>query len=122
MIALRGMHEQLRPYAEYAHQLAEAYGIHPTVTSVKRTWEKQLELWNNFQRCKAEGKYPWAEGCRYPANQPGDSSHNYGLSWDSWVPAGDMPLWIAIRRYVGFRVPDHDPIHAEYPEWRSVLV
>lgn len=111
MIALRGMHPQLRPYAEYAHDLARQYGLTVTVTSVTRTWEAQARL-----------RREWEAGrSRWPANRPGDSAHNYGVAWDSWVPDEQMPTWTAIRRYVGFRVPDHDIIHGELPQWRSYL-
>lgn len=111
MIALAGMHDQLRPYAEYAHAIAEELGLDPYVTSVKRSWEEQRRLRDRYERGLS----------RFPANMPGDSSHQYGFSWDSWVPAADMPLWIDIRRWVGWRVPENDNIHAELPEWRRYV-
>ncbi len=111
MLALAGMHTELRPYAEYAHELAEHFGLSPYVTSVKRSWEEQRRLRDRYERGDS----------RFPANMPGDSSHQYGLSWDSWVPDADMPLWIAVRRYVGWRVPENDNIHAELPEWRRYV-
>jgi len=105
------MHEALRPYAEYAHDIAHFYKIDPVVTSVFRSWEDQVALRKKYLAGKS----------RYPANKPGDSSHNYGLSWDSWVPEKDMPLWVAIREYVGWRVPPNDEIHAELPDWRTYV-
>ena len=111
MIALRGMHPELRPYAEYAHQLARSYGITPVVTSVVRTWENQARLRARYE----------AGLSRFPANRPGDSSHQFGLSWDSWVPPAEMPLWIAIRRAVGWRVPSRDDIHGELTGWRAYV-
>lgn len=120
---LAGLYADLRPYAEYAHQVGRWYGLEPVVTSVYRSPTKQRALRDRFERCVAEGRYPSESGpCKYPANRPGDSAHNFGLAWDSWVPDEDMPLWVAIRRWVGFRVPEHDPIHAEYPGWRNVVV
>jgi len=105
------MYSDLRPFAEYAHQIATANGIAPVVTSVFRSWEDQTRLRARYEAGKS----------RYPANRPGDSSHNYGLSWDSWVPDEEMPLWVAIRRYVGWRVPENDLIHAELPNWRAYI-
>ena len=59
--------------------------------------------------------------CKYPANQPGDSAHNYGLAWDSYVPEEEMPLWVRIREYCGFAVPVNDEVHAELPDWREYI-
>ena len=120
-IKLRGLEPAVREAAEFALEIARYNGINPTVTSGYRPWAHQKRLWDRFQRCLAEGKYPHTPECRWPANRPGDSSHNYGLSFDSWVPAAQMPVWIAIRRWVGFRVPDHDEIHAEVPGWRDIV-
>lgn len=125
MIALRGLHPQLRPYAEYAHQVAEYYGLKPQVTSVYRGMDLQRKLRANWERCVERGLYPsktqlqFGMSCAYPANRAGDSGHNYGLAWDSWVPEGQMKDWQAIREWIGWRVPDHDQIHAELPEWRQ---
>ena len=108
-IALRGMHSALRPYAEYAMKIAWANGINPTVTSVYRGWAQQLKL-----------RQRWESGLsKWPANRPGDSAHNYGFAFDSWVPDAQMPTWAAIREYVGWEVPPHDIIHAGLPGWRQ---
>lgn len=120
-VALRGLHSQLRPYAEYALEVAQAYGLEPVVTSVYRSWENQARLRKNYERCLATGQFGRTPECRYPANRPGDSAHNYGLAWDSWVPDAQMPLWRTIRAWVGWRVPEHDQIHAELPEWRQYV-
>ena len=48
MIALRGLHAGLRPYAEYAVRVAQHYGIRPEITSVYRSWSEQQELYDNF--------------------------------------------------------------------------
>jgi len=109
MIALRGMDSRVRPYAEYALSLAHANGIFPQVTSTYRSWEEQIALRSRWER----GESQW------PANAPGDSAHNYGWAFDSVVPDHEMPLWAAIRSYVGFRVPGGDIIHAEVPDWRQ---
>lgn len=111
MIQLRGLHPQLRPYAEYAFELAGQYGLAPVVTSVFRTWETQARLRADYEAGRS----------RFPANRPGDSAHQYGLAWDSWVPEQHRPTWAAIREYIGWRVPANDWIHAEYPEWRNAV-
>lgn len=119
---LSGLQPWLRPYAEYAVQVMQLNsggvvdargriqgGITPTITSGYRSIEKQKELYAN----RASNPYP--------VNRPGDSAHNFGLAFDSDVPDQWMPLWIAVRRYVGFTVPANDEVHAEYPNWRSLL-
>lgn len=123
MIALRGLHPEIRRGAEEALRWAEAYQIPVTVTSGHRTWAEQQWLRTRYERCLARGERiapsnPNA-ACRYPANQPGDSAHNWRLAWDSWVPAPYVEAWKAIRRWVGFTVPDGDVVHAELPEWRA---
>lgn len=125
MIALRGLHRELRPYAEYALEVAKDYGLKPQVTSVYRGMALQARLRANWERCVDRGLYPspaqlqFGMSCAYPANRPGDSGHNYGLAWDSWVPEEQMPTWVAIREWIGWRVPAHDRIHSELPEWRQ---
>jgi len=109
VIGLRGLDSRVRPYAEYAHQLATYYGISPTITSTYRSWEQQTKLRSAWERGES----------RWPANRPGDSAHNYGWAWDSVVPASQQALWDQIREYVGFRVPPNDEIHAEVPNWRN---
>lgn len=88
-------------------------GVRPTVTSGYRSVERQAEL------------YADRANNPYPVNRPGDSAHNYGLAFDSsFAPkekAKWMPTWIAVRQSVGFRVPENDPVHAEYPYWRQLV-
>lgn len=120
MISLRGLHADLRPYAEYAHRLANSYGVYPRVASVSRSWEEQQRLRTRYERAVASGTFPSAH-CPYPANRPGDSAHNYGLAWDSVVEPEQQEFWTEVRRWVGFRVYGHDSPHAEYPDWRSLL-
>lgn len=116
---LAGLHPAVRPHAEYAMWIAHQFGIKPTITSVVRGWAKQAELRATYERCLAQGRVGQPGECRWPANKPGDSSHQWGLSFDSWVPDDQMQAWAAIRRYVGFAVPEHDVIHAEVPNWRQ---
>ena len=116
MIALRGLHPFLREGAEAAVKWANAYGVAPRITSVRRTWAEQSDLYNHFQDCKRRGLFGWFPGCEYPANPPGWSGHEYGLAWDSTVPSHAKVWWSQVREAYGFRVPSNDQIHAEHPE------
>lgn len=123
--ATRQLHPALIPYADYAIAWANYYGLTPEVTSVLRDWRTQAELRKQYERCLSREAPVWPGNpdpqCRYPANRPGDSAHEYGLAWDSWVAADSMPTWVAIRRAVGWTVPDNDPVHAELTGWRNYL-
>ena len=111
MFSLKGLTPDVRELGECAFKIAHCYGLKPVVTSTFRGWAEQLKL-----------RQKWESGLsKFPANRPGDSAHNYGLAFDSWVPDEEMGLWVAIRRSVGLRVPDGDLIHAERPEWRSSI-
>lgn len=120
MIALRGMHATIRPYAEYAHAIADHFGVTARVASVYRSWNAQQVLYQRHLTCRRAGKYPSPE-CPYPANAPGDSAHQYGLAWDSLVEPQYRQWWKDVRRWIGFKVYDHDAPHAEYPNWRAVV-
>jgi len=111
VFALRGLEPDERARAECAFQLAHSYGLTPVVTSTLRSWAEQDSLRKRWESGLSE----------FPANIPGDSAHQYGLAFDSWVPDAEMDLWVKIRRCVGFFVPEGDLIHAERPEWRSSL-
>ena len=110
-IQLRGLHPTVRLYAEYAHRIANHFGIEPIVTSTFRPWEEQARLRRRYLQGQS----------RFPANRPGDSAHNFGLAWDSWVPEEDRAAWAQIREAVGFRVPGNDHVHAEVPQWRRAV-
>lgn len=110
-IQLRGLHEGVRPYAEYAHRVARHFGLEPRVTSTFRSWVDQSRLRRRYLQGRS----------RFPANAPGDSAHNYGLAWDSTVAPENQGLWNRIREWVGFRVPSNDEIHAEVPRWRELV-
>lgn len=120
-IHLRGLHPVVRAAAEDALALAHHFGITPVVTSTYRSWAEQSRLYARHRRCVAQGRFPSAPDCKYPANRPGDSAHNYGLAFDSWVPARDVANWTLIRDVIGFRVPAHDAVHGEVPGWRDLL-
>jgi len=120
-IALRGLHPDVRAGAEFALDIARFNRISPRVTSVTRTWANQVRLRRNFERCVEEGRFPSPPDCRFPANEPGDSAHQFGLAFDSVVEPDDQAIWDAIRRWVGFGVPLNDRIHAEVPGWRRFV-
>jgi len=106
---LRGLDSRVRPYAEYAMQIANYYGVVPTVTSVYRSWSEQQTLRSRWERGESA----------FPANRPGDSAHNYGWAFDAVVPDHQQSLWDQIRAYVGFEVLPNDIIHAQVPNWRQ---
>jgi len=122
-VQLAGLYPVVRDRAELALSWAARYGITPTITSAYRSWAEQTRLRSQYEQCLARGetispKNPDSR-CRYPANEPGDSAHNYGFAFDSWV---DEPFWWAwtyLRKAAGFHVPDNDRIHAEVPNWRD---
>jgi hypothetical protein len=123
--SLSGLHVALRPYAEAAVKWAEDQGVHVEITSVTRTWTNQLQLYNNWELCKAAGKQYTAASltqgmsCEYPANPPGYSAHNYGLAWDSVVDAELQDWWDAVRKWYGWEIPANDRIHAQLPNWEQ---
>lgn len=123
--AFRQLHPDLQASADFALEWARYAGIPVTVTSVWRSSQRQAELRAQYEGCLARGQrvYPGNPDarCRYPANKPGDSSHEFGFAWDSDVPDQWMPTWIAMRRYLGWTVPDNDPVHAEVPGWRAYV-
>jgi len=123
--ALAGLHEALRPYADYALQVAQYNAIPVQVTSVYRSFDEQRKLRANYERCLKAGlagqhvHLTPGMSCAWPANEPGDSAHNFAFAWDSVVDPDHQEAWNYIRRYIGWHVPDHDAIHAELPNWRS---
>jgi len=98
----------VREAAEFALDIARAYGLEPVVTSGFRSFREQARL-----------RSAWERGLsRFPANRPGDSSHNFGLAWDSTVPPRWLPFWNFVRAYVGFELLSNDVVHAQVPGWR----
>ena len=109
MIQLAGLHPTVRTMAENAIAWANYYGLSPVITSTFRTWAEQKKLCEDWEA----GRSKW------PANRPGDSAHQYGLAFDSWVPEEWFPAWSWLRRYAGFEVLANDKIHGQYPNWRD---
>lgn len=109
----------IKAAAEWAIGWADFYGVPVTIVSGRRTLDEQRSLRKNFEQCVATGRFPSPPDCKFPANKPGDSAHNFGVAWDSVVPDRYMRWWMHVRRLAGFDVRDSDPPHAEYPSWRD---
>lgn len=120
MIALRGLHPQLRPFAEAPIKWAQQQGVEIQVTSVHRNCEQQRALYDNFRRCQVGLPSNPGMSCAWPANPPGSSAHQYGLAWDSvatWHGQDVMEWWRLVREAYGWRVPPKDLPHAELAGW-----
>ncbi len=120
-IKLLGLHRDVKANAEWALAWADYYDVPAAVTSGFRSWQDQDRLRRNYEQCLAKGTAGQPGRCEFPANRPGDSAHNFGLAWDSWVPDWAMPWWAHVRELAGFRVPSGDIIHAEVPKWREIV-
>lgn len=118
---LLALDPSIKPAAEWALGWADFYGVPVTIISGRRTMDEQRSLRRNFEQCVATGRFPSPPDCKFPANRPGDSAHNFGLAWDSVVPDRYMPWWMHVRRLAGFEVRDSDAPHAEYPNWRGFV-
>lgn len=116
-IQLRGLHPQVRARAELALQYANRFGVRPVVTSTYRSFLEQDQLRRDYLAGKSS----------FPANRPGDSAHQFGLAFDSVLPAllrGKFTYergWILVRQAAGFDVPSNDTIHGEVPGWRRFV-
>jgi len=120
-MALRGLNQGLRPNAQWTLDVARHFGVPVTVTSVFRSWTEQRALRENFERCVAAGTFGRPGRCRFPANRPGDSAHNWGLAFDSTVAPEFQDWWDMVRRHAGFEVLPNDRIHAQFPNWRAIV-
>lgn len=118
-LKLSGVHPEVKRRAEWALGWADFYDVPVTVTSGKRSWAEQKALRRNFERCVSRGEFPSAPNCLFPANKPGDSSHQLGFSWDSTVPSWAQDWWTHVRQLAGFEVLPNDVIHAQVPNWRQ---
>lgn len=119
-VSLRGLHPEVRAAAEWALGWARHYGVPVTVTSTFRPWAEQSELrrrWEANGRPRSCVRISGRLVC--PANEPGDSAHNFGLAFDSTVPAWAQDWWTMVRELAGFHVLRNDIIHAEVPNWRQ---
>jgi len=117
-LKLAGIHPDVRAAADWALSWAEFYDVPITVTSGIRSWEEQNRLYQRHVKCVQLGLSGTPGDCRFPANPPGDSSHQYGLSFDSATESKYQPWWNEVRRLAGFEVLENDLIHAQVPNWR----
>ena len=115
---LTGLPRDVRNAAKWSLDWARYYGVPVTIPSGKRSWAKQARLRKNYEACVERGEFGKTARCRWPANRPGDSAHNYGWAWDSTTDPQFQPWWNSVRQMAGFHVPSNDVIHAEVPDWR----
>ena len=110
-LKLAGLNPQVRSRAALSLDWADFFRIPVTVTSGVRSWAEQAAL-----------RRRWESGLsQFPANRPGDSSHQFGLAWDSIVSAADQADWDLIRRWAGFEVLERDLPHAQVFRWRDFV-
>lgn len=108
-VKLAGLEPSVRAAARWALSWADFYNVPVTVTSGFRSFSEQRVLRDKWERGESS----------FPANQPGDSSHNFGLAFDSVVPSWAQAWWNHVRTLAGFEVLPNDIIHAQAPRWRD---
>lgn len=118
---LYGLEASVREAAEWCLDVADHYRVSVTVVSAFRNRREQTRLWNNYQQCLRSGRFGKTADCRYPANPPGESAHEFRLAWDSSVAPELMSWWTMVRRAAGFHVLENDLPHAEAPNWRAYV-
>jgi len=118
---LLGLQRDVKGAADWALSWANYYNVPVTITSGARSMRKQERLRKNYEDCLARGEFGKTPRCRWPANRPGDSAHNFALAWDSTTSPEYQAWWNHVRELAGFRVPLHDHIHAEVPNWRRYV-
>lgn len=108
MGALSQLDPSLRGAAEEFVRILTAAGLSPKITSVRRSYAKQKQLYDRWR----SGRSP------YPAAVPGTSKHERGLAFDlvlndsRWLTAAGQ-LWESWGGRWGGRFKD--PIHFEHP-------
>lgn len=116
---LFALNSEVKARAEWAISWADYYDVPVTITSGFRSFQEQARLRRNYENCLAKGTFRETPECKFPANRPGDSSHNFGLSWDSVVPPWAQEWWTHVRELAGFEVLPNDIIHAQVFNWRA---
>jgi len=120
-VKLLQLEPSVKEAAEWAVAWADYYQLPVTITSGFRSWSSQAKLRKRYEKCVATGRFGNTPECKFPANRPGDSAHNFGFAWDSTVPEWAIPWWSHVRSLAGFHIPTHDWIHAEVPNWRGYV-
>ncbi|HIJ80060.1 MAG TPA: hypothetical protein HPP69_12215 [Deltaproteobacteria bacterium] len=108
-----GLQPWLRPYAE---ALVSYGGSNVTVSSVYRSYSKQLELRNRWEAYRAQGYTSQEIGERFglwtPA-LPGRSKHQQGRAFDVSGPKEWLTWLGAVWKSWGGRWWESDPVHFE---------
>lgn len=110
-VKLAGLEPSVRAAARWALDWADFYDVPVTVTSGFRSLSEQKRLRDAWERGES----------RFPANRPGDSSHNFGLAFDSVTEPWAQEWWNHVRTLAGFEVLPNDLIHAQAPNWRQFV-
>lgn len=103
---------ELQPWAHKLVNVASTAGVGGRVTSTKRTFAEQSQLYSIWQA----GKSP------YPVAVPGTSAHEYGYAFDYSAPSAtdqsDLgQVWEQWGGVWGGRYGD--PVHFEYPGFKG---
>lgn len=106
MSLLDSLDPVLKPWAFKLYDLAVSAGVHPRVTSGRRTYAQQQALYE-----------AWIHGrSKIEAAAPGGSAHEYGLAFDMLVPSSiDQADLRTVWRSWGGITLENDPVHFEYP-------
>lgn len=102
LLLQKGMEPWLAPYAGWLLEVLEANGRAYTVTSVRRSWAKQQQLYDR-----------WIAGLsRYPAVPPGRSMHQLGRAMDFTSDETTLRQAGALWQSIGGKWGgEKDPIH-----------
>jgi len=105
--SLSSLVPELQPFARALVDLAGQNGLHPRVTSARRSYLEQRSLYNRFLR----GANP------FPVAAPGTSSHETGEAFDMVVTPVDYltdlgRIW---QEWGGTWGGDRDPVHFQLP-------
>lgn len=95
----RGLHPKFERYVRGILDVAQAYRLHPRVTSQGRSLALQARLYEKRQR----GEHP------FPVALPGCSWHNYGLAVD--LVSDNNEFLGAVWRSWGGQWSPNDPVH-----------